>query len=691
VVRLHLQYHRDSVVITQSLRDNFSVTNVSRSKHLKTLALLRKRLLTYRSSCKPAVTLVAPIIQVEDVEIDLGKFEVRRQGRRIRLEKQPFDLLVLLLRNPGDLVARKEIAESLWGPDVFVETDRSINNAIRKIRLALRDDTERPRFIETVPGRGYRFIARVSFPSDSQPHSIPQPIVSPEGHSGTVAESAAHKVASRLSRTARRAAVLVSVVCLILVTGIVLNVGRTREWLGRGRPVTIRSLAVLPLENLSGDPAQDYFAEGMTDELITDLAQLNDLRVISRTSVMRFKGAKTPLPQIARELQVDAIVEGSVVHVDTRVRVSAQLLDATSDRHLWAQTYERDLSDVIGLQRDVAKAIAGEIKIKLSPNESARLETSRAISPLAHAAFLKSRYFTHNQRSPEGARKSVASSLEAVRIAPDWALAYSGLADSYIQAAFLGALPPKEAMPKAKVAARRALELDPDLSEAHVALGWILSNFDYEYSASEREFKRAIELSPSSSYAHQAYADLLNGVGRPHEAISEIKRARQLAPVSFYISRDVGRILYDARRYDEALEALNQAADLNPASGVVYNWMSWIYDKKGMAAQSVEMDLKNDTNRGASQEVLRQLREAYRVSGERGYLEKHIELIKADPYEQALYTARLGETEKALQLLRQACEDHSGWLDMLKVDPELDNVRSDPRFNELLRRINFSP
>jgi TolB-like protein/DNA-binding winged helix-turn-helix (wHTH) protein/Tfp pilus assembly protein PilF len=677
--------------VTQSFKDNFFVTNVSRPKRLKTLALLRKRLLTYPPSSQPAVTLAAPIIQFEDVEIDLGKFEVRRQGRRIRLEKQPFDLLVLLLRNRGDLVAREEIAESLWGPDVFVETDRSINNAIRKIRLALRDDPEHPRFIETMPGRGYRFIARVSLPSDGQLQSIPQQIVSPDGHSGAVVESASHKVAPRPYRTARRAAVLVSVVCLIFVTGIVLNVGRTREWLGRGRPVTIRSLAVLPLENLSGDPAQDYFAEGMTDELITDLAQLNDLRVISRTSVMRFKGTKTPLPEIAKELQVDAIVEGSVVRVGPRVRISAQLLEGASDRHLWAQTYEHDLSDVLGLQRELARAIAGEVKIKLTPKQRGRLESSRPVNPEAHTAYLKSRYFIYNQRSPEGARKSLECSLQAVQSAPDWALAYSGLADSYISAAFLSALPPNEAMVKAKFAAKKALELDPDLPDAHVALGLILQNFDYDYTSAEREFNRAIEVSPSNSYAHLSYADVLNVVGRSDEAISEIKLAHQLDPMSFWISRDVGRILYQARRYDEALEALRQAADMNPTSGVVYNWMSWVYDKKGEVAQSVELDLKNEENLGASQEVLQQLRRAYLVSGERGYLKKHNELIRNDPYEKALYTARLGETDEALKLLQKAYEEHSGWLTFVKVDPELDNLRSDPRFTELLRRINLSP
>ena len=481
------------------------------------------------------------------------------------------------------------------------------------------------------------------------------------------------------------ASVLASVALFALLGGRI-------PWFQAGaRDGPIRSIAVLPLANLSGDPSQEYFADGMTDELITELAQLNELRVISRTSVMRFKGTKTPLPQIGRELGVDIVVQGSVVRAGTRVRISAQLLNAATDRHLWAKNYERDLNDVLGLQRELARAIAAEIKIKLTPRESARLQNPQPINPEAQTAYLKSRYFIHNQRTLEGARRAVEFSLQAVQSAPDWALAHSALADSYANAAFLSAVPPNEAMPKAESAARMALHLDPDLSEAHTALGWVLANFYFDYAAGEREFKRGIELGPSSSYAHQGYADLLNALGRANEAISEIKIARQLEPMSFYVSRDVGRILYDSKRYDEALEALHQAAEMNPASGVVYNWMSWAYDKKGMAAQSVENDLRNDGNRGASLEVLQELREAYRVSGQRGYLKKHVELIKDDPYEQALYTARLGESEKALQLLRQACEEHSGWLDMLKVDPELDNLRPDPRFRELLHCIKLSP
>jgi len=627
-------------------------------------------------------------------ETDMRAGELRKHGVRIRLQTQPFQILGMLLERPGEVVTREELRQALWPGGTFVDFDHGLNNAINRLREALGDSAESPRFLETLPRRGYRFIAAVESVLSPSPqylavqveNSFDAPTPVGDKVAALPVESSKASLRARLWIAAGTGAAALLVLLVSLNTG-----GLRQRLLGATATRSIQSIAVLPLENLSGDPSQEYFADGMTDELITDLAQLNDLRVISRTSVMRFKGTKTPLPEIARELQVDAIVEGSVVRVGPRVRISAQLLEAASDRHLWAQTYEHDLSDVFGLQRELARAIAGEVKIKLTPKQRGRLESSRPVNPEAHTAYLKSRYFIYNQRSAEGARKSLECSLQAVQSAPDWALAYSGLADSYISAAFLSALPPNEAMLKAKLAAKKALELDPDLPEAHVALGLILQNFDYDYTSGEREFKRSIELSPSNSYAHLSYADVLNVVGRSEEAISEIKLARQLDPMSFWISRDVGRILYHARRYDEALEALRQAADMNPGSGVVYNWMSWVYDKKGMVAQSVTLDLKNEENRGASQEVLQQLRRAYLVSGERGYLKKHNELIRNDPYEKALYTARLGETDEALKLLQKAHEQHSGWLTFVKVDPELDNLRSDPRFTELLRRINLSP
>jgi len=410
---------------------------------------------------------------------------------------------------------------------------------------------------------------------------------------------------------------------------------------------------------------------------------------------MQYKGTKKRLPQIARELHVDAVVEGSVMRAGQRVRIAAQLVDAANDQHLWAQTYERELRDVLTLQGEVASTIAREIKVKLSPQERTRMASASPVNPEAHIAYLKGRYFLNNKRSSEGARKSLEYSQQAVQIDPGDPLAYAGLADSYVNLAFLEALPPNEAMPKAKAAARKALELEPNLSEAHLALGMVLENYEFDWAGAESEFKRAIELSANSSYAHQQYAEYLAGAGRMNEAILEVQLAQKLDPMSFWISRDLGAILYLSRDYDRALEALKQAAEMDLRSPVVYNWMSWAYDKKGMIAESVEMDLRDVANKRSnntgSQEILQRLRKAYEISGQAGYLKKYRELVKQEPYGMAMINGRLGEKTEALRWLDKAYEERSGWLTYLKVDPEFDNLHSDPRFQELLRKMGFRP
>lgn len=621
----------------------------------------------------PQVELTSQqLIRFGVFELDSQAGELRRQGARVKLQEQPLLILRILLENPGRVVTREDLRRQIWPADTFVEFDHGLYSALARLRDALGDSAESPRFIETLPRRGYRFIAPVEAVATAPPKS---------------ASPAIGKQKSSRRYLARALAGVALATCLILAllfTDVI-----PRNWgLSRGaRP--IRSLAVLPLENLSGDPAQEYFADGLTDELITTLAQLGNVQVISRSSVMRFKGTKTPLSQIARELHVDAIVEGSVVRSGQHVRITAQLVDAATDKHIWAHSYERDLRDVLALQGEVAGAIANEVSGKLTPRQRERMSVPHPANPEAYAAYLKGRYFIHNQRSSEGARKGLEYSLQAAQIDPDWPLAYAGLADSYISASYLSALRPNEALPKAKSAAEKALQLDPDLAEAHVALGAVLESLDFDYAAAKREFKRAIELSPSSSYAHQSYADYLGNLGRTDEAISEIKLAQQLDPMSFYVSRDVGRILYEARQYDEALRALQEAAEMSPDSPVVYNWMSWTYDKEGIIAQSIEMDLKDEAANGASAEKLFKLRKAYENSGQRGYLRKKLELTREGPYALALINARLGNRDEAFRWLEKLCDERSGFAALLKVDPELDSLHSDPRFQTLLARVNL--
>lgn len=613
------------------------------------------------------------VIRFGVFELDCQAGELRRKGARIKLQEQPLLILQALLENSGRVVTREDLRKRIWPENTFVEFDHGLYSALARLRDALKDSSESPRFIETLPRRGYRFIAPVETVAP----------VPGESHS----EAVSRKTSRRHSTFALAGAALATCLILVLLFGSRI----LRNWRLPGGMPSIRSLAVLPLENLSGDPSQDYFADGMTDELITALAQLGDVPVISRTSVMRFKGTKTPLPQIARELHVDAVVEGSVLFSGHHVRIDVQLLDASTDRHLWAHSYERDLRDVVALQAEVADAIVSEVNGKLTPQQRARMAARHPAKPDAYVAYLKGRYFINNQRSDEGAKKSVECSLQAVEIDPNWSVAYAGLADSYISAGFLGALAPDDVMPKAKSAAQKALQLDPDLSEAHVALGAVLDNFDYDYTGAESEYKRAIQLSPSNSSAHQFYADHLANLGRTNEAISEIKLAQQLDPMSFWVSRDVGRMFYEARRYDDAVVALREASQMNPSSGVVFNWLSWTYDKKGMIAESVQTDLKDEANNGASQATLVALRTAFQKSGQRGYLSKKLEMTQDDPYAAAQLNARLGNRDAAFRWLEKACEARSGFVAILKVDPELDSLRPDPRFQDLLRRLNLQP
>jgi TolB-like protein/DNA-binding winged helix-turn-helix (wHTH) protein len=605
-------------------------------------------------------------------QLDLPSGELRRNGAKVKLQEQPLQILQVFLQNPSRVLSREDLRKRIWPEDTFVDFDRGLYSALARLRDALNDSADNPRFIETVPRRGYRFIAPVETVAVGPPE---------EARPGP-----GRRKSARRSQILAGTSLLLGT-CLILAFLLSSRIPWIPHFTSGAAP--IRSLAVLPLENLSGDATQEYFADGMTDELITALAQLGNVQVISRASVMRFKGTRTPLSQIARELHVDAIVEGSLVRSGQHVRITAQLIDPSTDRHLWARSYERDIRDILTLQSEVAGAIADEVSGELTPQQRARMVAAHPSNPESYSAYLKSRYFVHNQRSAEGARKSLEYSLQAVQIDPNWALAYAGLAGSYVSANYLDALPPQEVWPKAKAAAQKALQLDPDLSEAHVALGEVLENFDFDYPAAEREFRRAIELSPSNSGAHQSYADFLASLGRANEAISEIKLAQQLDPISFWVSRDVGRIFYEARLYDQALAALREAAEMNPSSPVVYNWLSWTYDKKGMIPESVEMDLKNEATHGASEEVLAQLRKAFEKSGQNGYLRKKLELTRGDGYLLAQINARLGNPDQAFFWLERAYEQRSGYLPLLKVDPELDNLRADHRFEAHLRRLNL--
>jgi len=458
-------------------------------------------------------------------------------------------------------------------------------------------------------------------------------------------------------------------------------------------PKAIDSIAVLPLVNLSRDPTQDYFADGMTEELITDLAQIGALRVISRTSVMQFKGVHKPLPEIARQLRVDAVIEGSVLRSGERVRVTAQLIQAATDRHLWARTYERDLRDILALQSQLASAIAQEIKIRLTPQEQARLAASRQVDREAYEAYLKGRYF-YNKRSAENLKKALEFFQQAIGKDPRYAAACAGLADSYVLVPFDSDVPPRQYFPKAKEAATRALEIDDTLVEAHVSLSHALF-FDWDWPGAERELRRALELNPSYAPGHRAYGSYLSAMGRHREAIAEGKRAQELDPLSPATNELAGRRYYHARQYDQALEQNRKALEIDPNFWMAHLFSSRAYAQKGMYAEAL-MELRKAGE--VTPEILSDRGRIYAASGRprqaQHILERLIALSKQryvpSYYLVKIYSA-LSQKDQAFAWLEKAFQEREGRLNWLKVDPMLDNLRSDPRFADFLRRLRLPP
>ncbi|MBZ5516493.1 MAG: protein kinase [Acidobacteriia bacterium] len=485
---------------------------------------------------------------------------------------------------------------------------------------------------------------------------------------------------------------------------VALNVGGLRDRLLTGigaRPATsgpkIESLAVLPLENLSGDKEQEYFVDGMTEALIAELGQIGSLRVISRTSAMRYKKTDKPLPQIAKELNVDALIEGSVLRSGDRVRITAQLIGAAPERHLWARNYDRDLRDVLTLQSEVARAIAEEIKANVTPDVQARLATARPVNPEAHRLCLLGRFYW-NKRTEEGLKNAIDHFQRALEIDPAYAPAYAGLADSHLQLSNSGFLPPKEAMPRAEAAAQKALDIDESLAEAHTTLAEAHKDYDWDWTACEKEFKRAIELNPNYATAHQWYAEYLSLARRHAEAIAEAQRAQQLDPLSPIIRVGLatfGGYLY-ARRYDEAIRQLRDTVSLFPEFFLAYGSLGEAYVAKGMYQEAIAAYQKARSLSGASPAEVAALGQAYAKGGIRGYYLWELQRLREESKHKyvsgvpfAYLFARLGEKDQAFSYLEKVYQDRSWNINTLQVDPAFDPLRSDPRFQDLLRRMNF--
>lgn len=611
-------------------------------------------------------------------EADLESRELRRDGRRVKLQGKAFDLLAVLLRKPGGFVTREELERELWPEGTYVDFEHGLNSVVRKLREALGDDAHAARYVETVPRQGYRFIAPVA------------PVgVSPAPIAGAAeAPSPAPRYGQR-----RALALALTVLALGVLAAWWPRIGRLLE----RSDTAIRSLAVLPLRDLSAAGDHEYFADGMTEALITELSRLPDLKVISRTSAMTYKTSSRTLPDIARRLGVDAVVEGSVAVDGDRVRVSAQLVDARADRHVWADNYERSLDETWTLQAELANAIAHQVQSRLTPQQLARWQSPRRVDRAAHDAYLRGRYFW-NQRTREGFAKALASFEEAIAADPDYALAHAGLADTYGLMAIQGydLVPPHEAMPRARQAAQRALELDDTLAEPHASIAWVNFNYDWDFAAAEREFRRAIALNPGYATAHQWYANLLCILGRFDEAALEIGRALELDPLSRVINNEAGWPLGYLGRHEEAIAQYRRAMQLDPlyptphlATGLEYEDLGRYEDAiaeyrtferlSGQGPTAAAYIAHAEARRGRPEEARRILRQIEAVD-RTGYV---------SPYEYALVHAGLGDREAMFAALERAFAERSDFLLYLGVDSAWREYRSDPRFAALLGRIGL--
>ena len=638
----------------------------------------------------PDPVTIAPstpaILRFGIYELDLKNGELRKAGQRLKLQPQPFKVLTILAVRAGETVTREEIQRQVWGEELFVDFERGLNVCIQQIRGALNDDADAPRYIETLPKRGYRFLAAVE-----KLENLVQ-----TAHPAVASQQLAAVPSTRPKvKRLRLAVALVSVVLLISALFYFAKISNRFPF--RTAAKSIRSLAVLPFDNFSGDPEQQYFADGMTEALIAELGQIRDLRVPSRTSVMLYKRANKPLRQIAQELSVDALLEGSVTRSGDRVEITVQLLDGSRDQHLWGGTYDRDFRDVLALQHELARAITAELKISFSPQEQQHLKSSVPVNADAYAAYLHGRYYWY-KRTIEGFQKSVQYYQQAVAADSNYAPAYAGLADAY---ALLGSspndgLPPNEAMPKAKAAAQKALRLDDGLAEAHASLAYISMVYDWNWASAQKEFKRAIELNPNYAGAHEWYAEFLAARGRESEALSEMKRARDADPLLVLMHAAVAEALYYSRRYDDVISQCQQTLELDPDYPLAHFHLGRAYMGKNMYSEAIAEYQKAQATLGETPAIVMAIGYANAKAGDRTAARKALEQLRAQSkrrYVPALYFAAiytgLGDSDAGLSWLEKAYREHSDYLIYLKVDPMADTLRSSPRFHAILQKIGI--
>jgi TolB-like protein/DNA-binding winged helix-turn-helix (wHTH) protein/Flp pilus assembly protein TadD len=630
--------------------------------------------------------------------LDPEQRRLSRDEGLISVPPKGMDILIFLVQHRGEVVTKDNLIQNVW-PNTFVE-EANLSQNVFLLRKALGEKAQENRYIATVPGRGYRFVASVqemdSEAGASAEKEVPgiNPVLEPLPAAATSTPVfPGTSLAPPSGRPSHRTAITWSAFAVAVV--ILLAFAQRHHWLGgSAKAAGVSSIAVLPLENLTGDSGQDYFADGMTDALITDLAQIGALRVISHTSVEQYKGTRKPLPQIARELNVDAVVEGSVARAGNRVRVNAQLIQAVNDEHLWARAYEGDLDDVLTLQNNISRNIADEIQVRLMPGEQARLARRASVKPEAYEAYLKGRYFW-SKRTAESLRTSIDYYQQAIAADPQFAAAYAGLADTY---SIIGSdvMPASVASEQARAAAMKAVELDPSLAEGHAALALVHFYYDWNWTEAESECRRAIELNPNYATAHSWYSLYLGAMGRKAEALIEAQRARELDPLSPSVGIRLAGAYLATGQYDQALQELTKTLELDPAFSSAHEVRAKILESMGQFKDSMA-EYQKAVDMAPVAPNLAALAHGYALSGQRdqalALLQKLQSRQKQDyvsPYEIAAIYTGLGDKDRALFLLEQAYRERDSRMPFLLVDTWMKPLQSEPRFQALVSRLGLT-
>ena len=617
-------------------------------------------------------TPLTGIVHFGIFQLDLEVRELHKAGVKVKLQDQPFRVLALLVDRAGQIVTREEFRQKVWPTNVYVGFDQGLNNAIKKVRDALGDSADSPRFIETVERHGYRFVAPVS--------AAPRRPSEPQPHSGI--------------RTLRNTLIGLTTASLLAALAYWAWYVRTI----RAAPSENVILAVLPFDNLSRDPDQEFFSDGLTEEMIAQLGKLNPKRltVIARGSVAKFKGSSLAVSQIGRELHADYLVQGSVRRAPDRVRITVQLIQVRDQTDLWAESYDRELKDVLVLQDSVARTIASQIHITLTPGQQTQLASRANLDPKAYEAYLKGRYYW-NKRTADGLQKALIYFQEAINQDPAYGAAYSGLADCNSGLTWHGFKSPAEALPKANAAALKAIEIDPQSAEAHASLGLVL-NHKWDWTGAAAEFKRALQLDPHYANAHHWYGDNLSITGRHDEALLEAKRALELDPLNLMIGTWVGLRHYLARQFDLAIEQGRNTVELEPHFAAAHLLLGESYIQVGLHEQGLA-ELQTAANlSGNSPLYLAQVAVAHALAGRKTEALRIVAQLQTDsssryvsPYGLAQIYAALNDKEQTFKWLQTAYDDGAVWLSYLAVDPVFDGFRSDLRFQDLLRRIGLVP